>query len=92
MSDRRPPEPSHVVAMVEDYVRAELHSAEQYTNRSPLDESGIWDLHAMAARIYATGWRDGEASAEERSRWIRDRERDAARKAAEAAAAETGGA
>ena len=83
MGSQRTPEPAHVVAMVEDYVRTELHDAEQYTNRAPLDESGIWSLHAMAAEIYAAGWRDGERAAEERERQIRSRERDAARKAAE---------
>lgn len=56
-----------VVQLVEEYVLHELHDAAKFTNRAPLDESGIYDLHRVAARVYAAGWRDGERAAMERA-------------------------
>lgn len=47
---------AEVVQMVEEYVYKELSDAEKYENRSPLDESGIWSLHALAAEIYAAAF------------------------------------
>lgn len=66
-----------VVQLIEEYIRCELRDATQFTNRTPLDESGIYDLHRVAARVYAAGWRDGERAAMERAhaQAQRDRER-----------------
>lgn len=47
MNDR-PVEPFEVARMVEDYVTSAHHSATKYSNREPLDESDIYDLHALA--------------------------------------------
>lgn len=77
MSGDRTPEPLEVVQRVEDYVRSELGDSEKYSNRSPLDESGVWSLHALAAEIYALGWRDGETVATQRGNYVSQRERDA---------------
>lgn len=54
-----PIEPPEVADRVEEYISSELSDAEKYGNRSPLDESGIWSLHRLAATIYALGWRQG---------------------------------
>ena len=62
-----PIEPPAVVKDVEQYVRTELSDATKYENRTPLDESGIYALHALAAGIYALGFADGEFAAEQRS-------------------------
>lgn len=53
-------EPREVVDQVEAYVDSALDSAKKYTNSQPLDESGIFSLHRLAAQIYALGFRDGE--------------------------------
>lgn len=53
-------EPPQVVQAVESYVSKALHDARAFSNSTPLDESGIWSLHTLAAEIYALGWRDGE--------------------------------
>lgn len=55
-------EPPQVVQAVESYVSKALHDAENYSNSTPLDESGVWSLHTLAAEIYALGWKDGEAA------------------------------
>lgn len=57
-----------VVQAVEDYVYKELSDREKYDNRTPLDESGIWSLHRVAARIYAMGFAKGERIEAERNR------------------------
>jgi hypothetical protein len=67
-------EPQAVVLLVEDYVRSEISDAEKFSNREPLDESGVFSLHRLAASIYASGFRDGDASASERARGVRRRE------------------
>lgn len=64
----RPIEPLAVVQHVEQYVDRELQDAEKYDNRDLLDESGIWSLHELAAKIYAQGYADGQAAESERSR------------------------
>lgn len=53
-------EPRGVIDLVEQYVRSELSDAKKYSNRTPLDESGIWSLHQLAAKIYAFGYAQGE--------------------------------
>lgn len=62
------PVPQHVVQAVEEYVDSELSDAEKYDNSTPLDESGIWSLHRLAARVYAIGFDAGERIEAERSR------------------------
>lgn len=59
MSDHGHPEPQQVAQMVEDYVQTSLSNAKQFSNSTPLDESGVYSLHRLAAAIYAAGWRDG---------------------------------
>ena len=81
MSDRPRIEPAPVVQAVEEYVSQELHDAEAYSNRTPLDDSGVFALHALAAEVYAQGWRDGELAEAEKARRARQRERDAAQAA-----------
>jgi hypothetical protein len=73
--------PHEQVLAVEQYVSDELRSAEQYDNRQPLDESGVWSLHALAAAIYAAGWAAGELAEAERQRYKAQREREAQRTA-----------
>jgi hypothetical protein len=84
MNDQPRVEPTPVVELVERYVSGELRDAEKYDNRQPLDETGVWSLHALAARIYAMGWEDGERSTARREQAARSREFD--RKRAETAA------
>jgi len=61
-------EPIGIVQIVEDYIRSELGSCEKYENRTPLDYSGTYSLHELAATIYAAGFHDGARSASERER------------------------
>lgn len=70
MSARSRIETAEVAQAVEMYVDSELADAVKFTNRTPLDESGIWSLHALAAEIYAAGWADAEhvVTARERGR------------------------
>ena len=70
-------EPQAVVQMVEDYVTSELASREKFDNRDPLDHSGVWSLHALAAAIYVKGYEDGEQAQAERDRGQRARDRQA---------------
>jgi hypothetical protein len=72
-------EPQDVINLVEDYVMSELSDAEKYSNRKPLDESGIFDLHRLAAEVYAAGWKAGDFAAATREAKVRARERDARR-------------
>jgi hypothetical protein len=58
MADR-PVEPFAVAQMVEAYATDQYRDAEKYSNRELLDESGIYDLHALAGRIYALGFNEG---------------------------------
>lgn len=52
-------EPQQVIERVEYYVRRELNDFEQYENRKPFDESGVWSLHQLARDVYALGVADG---------------------------------
>jgi len=63
--------------MVEDYVEKALHDARQYTNSAPLDESGVYSLHRLAAAIYAEGWRDGHIVGSDTQRAARNRAKEA---------------
>lgn len=76
MSDPRI-EPQDIIQMVESYVGKELNDAEKFVNREPFDNSGVWSLHALAARIYARGFEDGEQAESERGNAQRRREREA---------------
>ncbi len=76
-------EPPEVIRVVENYVDEELRDTARYTNRTPLDSSGVWGLHQVARDIYALGVRDGASQERARSSGIRQRERDAAKAAAE---------
>jgi hypothetical protein len=69
-------EPLTVAEAVENYVESELHDEAKYENRKPLDESGVWSLHALAARIYAQGWADGRRAADIHARGQRLRLKD----------------
>lgn len=57
-----------MVDAVEAYVREELRDAAKYDNSTPLDESGVWSLHALAAHIYALGFEAGERAEDRKSR------------------------
>ncbi|OCB57666.1 hypothetical protein A5677_17025 [Mycobacterium malmoense] len=70
------PVPQDVVQEVESYVEKELSDRDKYSNRMPLDESGIYSLHRLVARIYGMGFDAGERVEAERSRAMRNRLRD----------------
>ena len=70
-------EPREVVELVDSYVDEELHDRQKYTNREPLDESGVYSLHLLAADIYALGYSAGEQAEGARAR---NRQRRADRK------------
>jgi hypothetical protein len=76
-SDRELVEPLTVAEVVENYVESELRDEAKYENRKPLDESGVWSLHALAARIYAQGWFDGRRAADMHARGQRLRLKEA---------------
>jgi len=70
-------EPFAVAQLVEQYASDEIRDAAKYSNRAPLDESGVYSLHTLAARIYQLGFNEGASverwrNAEQRHR---DRER-----------------
>jgi hypothetical protein len=70
-------EPREVAEAVERYADRELADARKYDNRQPLDDSGVWDLHRLAAKVFALGFEAGEHVAEVRARGQRERDRDA---------------
>jgi hypothetical protein len=80
----RPVEPFAIARLVESYVDDETRSAAKYTNRSPLDDSGVYSLHVIAARIFALGFHEGVQAEGWRQQSMRSRERDAQRAAAHA--------
>lgn len=61
MTTDRPIEPLAVAQDVEFYVEGEHRDAAKYSNRDLLDESGVYSLHELAARIYQRGFNDGRA-------------------------------
>jgi hypothetical protein len=67
--------PCEQVADVDRWVDSELSDAAKYDNRAPLDDSGVWSLHRLAAKMYAAGWDAGERAATERENAARRRER-----------------
>lgn len=60
--------PPGLVVEVEMFVDEQLNDAAKYDNREPLDESGVFSLHMLAARLYAAGWADGERAQSEKDR------------------------
>ncbi len=58
MSD--PIETEATAELVEGFVSKTLSDAEKYSNSEPMDESNIFSLHVLAARIYADGYLDGQ--------------------------------
>lgn len=61
MTTERPIEPLAVAQDVESYVDGEHRDAAKYSNRDLLDDSGVYSLHELAARIYQRGFNDGRA-------------------------------
>ena len=71
-------EPVAVADLVERYVDQELRDAAKYDNSTPLDHSGVWSLHRLAAQIYTLGHEDGERVADARHRAHEGRKREEA--------------
>ena len=69
-------EPAEVALLVERYVDNALEKAAKYENSTPLDDSGVWDLHRLAAEIYAGGFGVGTQVQEIYERGQRQRRRD----------------
>lgn len=55
-----------VVNAVDEYIGTETRQVERSSNREMLDESGIFSLHLLAAKIFAKGYELGQLSAEAR--------------------------
>lgn len=53
------PIPMDVAQIINMYVESELRDMRRFTNREPLDESGISGLHNAAARVYSLGYAAG---------------------------------
>ena len=71
-------EPKAIADLVEAFINDEHDDDRKYTNRTPLDSSGAWSLHQLAAEIYAAGFHEGLRTSEARERGTRDRKFDAA--------------
>lgn len=82
MNTERPVEPLHVAQDVESYVDGEYRDAAKYSNRDLLDDSGVYSLHELAARIYQRGFNDGRAV----EGWKRNEARNRSRAAQEGTA------
>ena len=72
-----------VAQLVEQYASDQHRAAAKHTNRELLDESGVYDLHALAAKVYALGFNEGTSVEGWRKHEERDRIRDAARSTTE---------
>jgi hypothetical protein len=70
-------ETEDVAYIVEGYVDTELSNAAKFDNCTPLDESGIYNLHLLAAQVYALGFDAGERVADARRRGRESRQRQA---------------
>jgi len=70
-------EPRAIANLVETFVNDEYEDDRKYENRTPLDESGVWTLHQLAAEIYAAGFEEGLRTAECREQGRRSRKSDA---------------
>lgn len=71
-------EPQAIANLIETFVNDEYEDDRKYENRTPLDESGVWTLHQLAAAIYALGFEEGLRTAERREQGRRSRKSDAA--------------
>lgn len=71
-------ETPEVAQAVEEFISSEHREAAKFDNKAVLDESGEWDLHRLAARIYEIGYRDGRFASEqiEQARRMRRKEAD----------------
>lgn len=58
MSYRRV-EPAAAALMVEELVDVQHRDVAKYENRDHLDESAVFDLHTLAAHLYAPGFNEG---------------------------------
>lgn len=47
------PVPQDITNAVDDYIRSELRDCARYSNRAPLDGSGIWSLRRLVEQAYA---------------------------------------
>jgi hypothetical protein len=65
-----------IVFQIDNWVSKQLDDAKQYENSEPLDESGIYSLHLLAAQIYAAGFQAGEQIASIRQSGIAMRRRE----------------
>lgn len=74
MADR-PVEPSDIAMEVERYVDDQHDRASKFSNAPLLGESGVYDLHSLAARIYQSGFNDGARSESARHNGARRRAR-----------------
>jgi hypothetical protein len=72
-------EPFAVAQMVENFVSDQHRDAAKCENRTLLDDSGVYDLHAPAASVYALGFHEGTVTEGWRQNEMRRREHDAAR-------------
>ena len=66
-------EPKAVADIIEEFVDDEHRGAGKWANRSPLDESGVFTLHRLAADIYTAGFKEGERTEAVRERGRRQR-------------------
>ena len=66
------PVPQDIANAVEDYVRSELRDCARYSNRAPLDDSGVWSLRRLVERAYASGYDAGHSAGSREVRAMRD--------------------
>ena len=66
-------EPQSVVQAVERFLDDEYRDAAKFENRELLDESGVFNLHTLAAHIFSLGFNEGEQAQDERHRGQRVR-------------------
>lgn len=66
------PVPQGIVDAVDDYIRSELRDCARYSNRAPLDGSGIWSLRRLVEQAYARGYDAGHSAGAQEVRAMRD--------------------
>lgn len=69
-----PIEPQPVVQLVESFVDKTLDSAAKYDNSEPLDASNVYELHTLAAEVYALGFEEGARAFSVRAQHQRSRD------------------
>lgn len=75
--------PAQLVTEVEMFADQQVDRAAKYDNCELFDEGSVFDLHTLAARIYADGFADGSQAEAARNRGARGRKHDAERRATE---------